>query len=97
MFLSCPPEVESLASRTLVHLLADDAILYREIKDPKDDVVLQKDIDPLCEWKRTWQMSFNAAKWYTMHGTHKITPFEYKMDDDTLTTVNHHPFRRWIN
>jgi hypothetical protein len=77
-----------------VRLFADDAIVYREIKDHEDSLSLQHDLDALREWEKTWQMSFNAAKCHTMHVSHKQKPliYNYKMGDHPLTAVDHHPY-----
>ena len=48
-----------------VRLFADDCIMYKEIKTAKDQDALQKDIDSLCKWEKSWQMSFNSTKCYT--------------------------------
>ena len=54
----------TLYHRIYTRLFADDCIMYREIKSPQDSALLQKDIDSLCQWENTWQMSFNSAKCY---------------------------------
>ena len=43
-------------------LFADDSLLYRRIKNPKDVGVLQEDLDKLQEWERDRQMSLFASK-----------------------------------
>ena len=44
---------------------ADDCVCYREIKDEKDTMKLQRDIDRLGSWARKWgmrfQMQYDAA------------------------------------
>ena len=77
-----------------VRLFADDAILYREIKSPEDSLSLQKDLDALCEWGKTWQMSFNTTKCHIMHVSHKTKPLlsEYHMGSHSLLAVDHHPY-----
>ena len=37
---------------------ADDCVCYREIKDEKDTMKLQRDIDRLGSWARKWVMRF---------------------------------------
>ena len=44
------------------HLFADDGPLYREIDSETDSIELQKDLDALHEWDRTWQMHFKPEK-----------------------------------
>ena len=77
-----------------VRLFADDCIMYKEIKTAKDQDALQKDIDSLCKWEKSWQMSFNSTKCYTMHVTHKtnILTRDYNMNGNVLETVKHRPY-----
>lgn len=83
---------DSVSSK--VRLFADDCILYREICRPEDSKLLQRDIDSLCQWEKTWQMAFNPTKCHTMHVTHKSKPltFDYNMNGISLQTVDHHPY-----
>ena len=80
--------------KSQVRLLADDCILYREIKSLDDSKKLQEDINTLCSWESTWQMRFNVAKCYAMHITHKkkLLPTLYKMNDSLLETVDSHTY-----
>ena len=41
-----------------IKLFADDCVCYHEIKDEKDTMKLQKDIDRLGSWARKWGMRF---------------------------------------
>ena len=77
-----------------VRLFADDCILYREISSPTDSDILQQDIDTLCTWEQTWQMSFNPSKCFTMHMTHKKKAIiqQYKMGISSLQVVDHYPY-----
>lgn len=77
-----------------VRLLADDCILYREIKSEQDTQDLQNDINTLCKWETTWQMRFNVAKCYAMHITHKRKPCQttYSMNGNPLETVKTHTY-----
>ena len=45
-----------------VRLFADDCLIYRNIKNKKDPIALQKDLNLLENWGNTWGMRFNAAK-----------------------------------
>ena len=49
---------ENLSSQ--VRLFADDCVVYREIVNDYDAKMLQKDLDTLSNWEKTWQMRFNA-------------------------------------
>ena len=45
-----------------IHLFADDCLIYREIRSPSDCNLLQKDLDTLVKWSKTWGMMFNIKK-----------------------------------
>ena len=37
-----------------IRLFADDCLIYREIRYPSDCRLLQKDLDTLVKWSKTW-------------------------------------------
>ena len=43
-----------------VRLFADDCLLYRPIKSPEDQHILQQDLSALEAWTVKWGMKFNA-------------------------------------
>ena len=47
-----------------IRLFADDCVCYREIKDEKDTMKLQRDIDRLGSWARKWGMRFQLQMQY---------------------------------
>ena len=57
-FINDMPEVTTSATR----LFADDGLLYREINTETYSEELQKDLDALEEWERTWHMHFHPEK-----------------------------------
>ena len=54
-----------------IRLFADDCVCYREIKDEKDTMKLQRDIDQLGSWARKWGMRFQPVKCNMMQLTRK--------------------------
>ena len=54
-----------------IRLIADDCVCYREIKDEKDTMKLQRDIDRLGSWARKWGMRFQPVKCNMMQLTRK--------------------------
>ena len=54
-----------------IRLFADDCVCYREIKDEKDTMKLQRDIDRLGSWARQWGMRFQPVKCNMMQLTRK--------------------------
>ena len=59
-------DIESEISR-----FADDCVCYREIKDEKDTMKLQRDIDRLGSWARKWGMRLQPVKCNMMQLTRK--------------------------
>ena len=59
---------ENLSSQ--VRLFADDCVVYREIVNDYDAEMLQKDLDTLSNWEKTWQIRFNADKCFVLKITH---------------------------
>ena len=67
-----------------VRLIADDSLLYREIRNTNDSIQLQEDLNALESWEKKWLMRFNPSKYnvisippknkaviehhYTLHG-----------------------------
>ena len=45
-----------------IRLFADDCVCYRTIYSENDTLALQKDIDNLGKWARTWGMRFQPVK-----------------------------------
>ena len=54
-----------------IRLFADDCVCNREIKDEKDTMKLQRDIDRLGSWARKWGMRFQPVKCNMMQLTRK--------------------------
>ena len=52
-------------------IFADDCVCYREIKDEKDTMKLQRDIDRLGSWASKWGMRFQPVKCNMMQLTRK--------------------------
>ena len=74
-----------------VRLFADDCLLYRPIKKMEDHVTLQRDLQSLETWAKTWGMRFNAKKCYIMSINSKSSQF-YEMDSHILQQVPENPY-----
>ena len=70
LYLSDHPEGIS----SIVHLMADDCISYREINTLNDYQDLQKDINTLCNWESKRQMKFSIDKCHIMQIADKGNP-----------------------
>ena len=80
--------------KTNVRLFDDDSIVYREIRSPADNHILQTDIQMLTDWSKKWQMNFNTSKCHLVTITHKTKPseFTYTISNQTISRVNSHPY-----
>ena len=77
-----------------MRLFADDILLYRTIKNPKDHEILQQDLNMLTKWANAWLMEFNIPKCNILQITTNPTKrnFTYKMSDIPLNTVLEHDY-----
>jgi len=71
--------------RSNVLKFADDAKIYRELKDNLDCDILQSDLDKLVTWSQKWQMEFNVKKCKVLHVGGQNTGLSYYMDGNRLT------------
>jgi hypothetical protein len=63
---------------------ADDTKLGQTAETQEDRDKLQRTLDDLCEWGRTWGMVFNVKKCKIMHLGHNNICQEYTMDGQVL-------------
>ncbi len=80
--------LESTVSKT--HLFADDAVLYRQIKDRNDCTIMQNDLDSLAIWEKKWQMTFHPQTCKVMHFTRSREPIKtkYTLRGNLLETLS---------
>ena len=73
-----------------VCLFADDCLLYRPIRSEQDHYYLQTDLNSLCDWAKTWSMSFNTSKCHIMSITNRrVTSLHlYSMLGHVLSKVD---------
>ena len=85
---------DNMDSATNIRLFADDCLQYRIITSSDDTDSLQNDLNSLTDWSSNWQMSFNTSKCKLLRITTKRNPIthSYRMADDLLETVKHHPY-----
>ena len=69
-------------------LFADDAKIYRRIKDIADNEQLQEDLNTLQEWNMKWLLKFNRQKCKVMNFGTKNPKFVYSMGDIQLTSTD---------
>ena len=72
-----------------MNMFADDAKIMKRIRNMDDCNALQKDLDKINEWSRTWQMEFNTNKSCVMRmGRSKYRPHKnYQLGRSTLVEV----------
>jgi hypothetical protein len=77
-----------------MRLFADDSILYREIEQPEDHAILQKDLEALADWSSTWLMHFNIKKCAILSITRKRKPsqHQYSICGEALERVSQHDY-----
>jgi len=51
-------------------MFADDTKVWCRIKEEKDSIALQEDLDKLSSWSDIWHLKFNAEKRQVMHIGH---------------------------
>ncbi len=65
-------EVEST-----MRLFADDSVLYRPVRTPRDHQILQRDLEKVFQWALRWDMKFNVSKCAHLCITLKKKPLNY--------------------
>jgi hypothetical protein len=80
--------------KSQVRLFADDALLYRPIKDASDVAILQQDLLSLENWAKTWLMEFNPKKCSVLHITRSRAPVlnQYNFCNQHLETQTESPY-----
>ena len=71
-------------------LFADDAKLYKDLRNLEDFETIQEDLNLLCRWTIDWLMTFNVAKCKVLHIGKDNPLFEYEMMD---TNANSHKLK----
>ena len=65
---------------SFIFMYADDTKIFSRADSDADRQALQRDLDKLDEWARTWQLQFNTAKCKVMHmGGSRNRSQEYSM------------------
>ena len=68
-------------------LYADDVALYREIKSKTDCMLLQEDLDRICDWATKWQLRLNVSKCesFLISNKRKTISFDYYVNHSPLS------------
>ena len=73
--------------KCIIQLFADDAKIFKTVKNEEDHQNLGKNLDNLDNWARLWQMEFNVGKCKVLHLGRRNPRYEYNMGDRTLETA----------
>jgi hypothetical protein len=88
IYINDMPEVV----KHLIKLFADDSKLVATIRNVRDLETLQKDLDALTEWSKTWKMLFNVDKCKIMEfsrsGKRKYQDTEFLMGDPRKALIH---------
>lgn len=73
-----------------IKLFADDCLLYNEIKDSNDQVILSNSLAAISDWCDTWEMKLNEEKNVFMRITNKKHPlaYQYTINQSTVTETD---------
>ena len=85
---------DKISHQTTIKLFAVDALLYRTINDPADQIQLQHDLNIMIERLKTWLNRFNAKKCHLIKITRQRKPHQtqYSIDNSHLEEVQHQPY-----
>ena len=77
-----------------IKLLADDSVLYRNIRNQNDQVILQNDLDTISSWAEKWLMELNINKCSVLSITLKRNSIfhDYDILGATLKRVTSHDY-----
>jgi len=86
LFLIYINDFADYIKHTTLRLFADDSIIYREIKNQNDAVLLQSDLEAAGMWEQDWLMQFHPKKYNILSITQKKKPikFSYKLHNHIL-------------
>ena len=72
-------------------IFADDTKAFKHAQTEDDMLILQKDVDSLCDWSLKWQLKCNATKCTHMTYCNPKIRSQYKMKegDGKLADIRH--------
>ena len=77
-----------------IKLFADDSVLFRNIHNQNDQVILQNDLDTISSWAEKWLMELNINKCSVLSITLKRCSIfhDYDILGATLMRVTNHDY-----
>lgn len=73
-----------------IRLFADDCVIYRPIKSPRDHIILQDDLNVISDWCTTWLMQINTdkTKAQTFTKRRRVVLHTYFIGNDAIEHVS---------
>ena len=89
LFLIYINDMPSTVSSTM-GMFADDAYIYRSIRNTGDCEILQEDLQKLIQWKQSWLMEFHPDKCKVLRITNKrkVIKYHYLLHNVILKEVS---------
>lgn len=77
-----------------IRFYADDCVLYREIKDCNDSILLQNDLNSVSSWCSKWLMRVNTEKTKVMTFTSVRSPLscDYYISGSNIGRTDHYKY-----
>ena len=93
LLLLCINDINNAITSQII-LFADDSVLYRNIHDQNDQVILQNDLDTISSWAEKWLMQLNINKCSVLFITLKRNSVfhDYDILGATLKRVTNHDY-----
>jgi hypothetical protein len=66
---------------------ADDTKIGRCVLTERDREELQRDLNTIVNWSKTWQMQFNSDKCKILHFGRRNKKYDYQMDNNTINAA----------
>ena len=63
---------------TNCRLFADDCTLFGEVNSRSEALILQRDLDLVVTWSRTWQLPLNTSKCKVICISNQKSPFQFR-------------------
>ena len=73
--------------RALIKKFADDTKMTRIVEDDEQAEEMQRDLDRVDAWAKSWGMKFNVSKCKVMHVGRRNRKYEYEMSGEKLEEV----------
>lgn len=90
LFLIYINDFSTYIKHSTLRLFADDSIIYREIKNQNDSILLQADLEAAGKWEQDWLMHFHPDKCNVLSMTQKKNRihYSYKLHGHVLESVD---------